>query len=58
MHFTPVIVAPIRAHICSTQNNGLISCLTLSGVTSESKLLSPKNAIQPDYYVGSIAEFM
>ena len=40
------------------QNNGLLSCLTLSGVTTETKLLSPDNAIKPDYYVGSIAEFM
>ena len=38
-------------------NNGLLSCLTLSGVTTEAKLLSPENAIKPDYYVGSIAEF-
>merc|ERR1711990_1269541 len=40
------------------QNNGLLSCLTLSGVTTETKLLSPENAIQPDYYVGSIAQFL
>ena len=40
------------------QNNGLLSCLTLSGVTTEAKLLSDENQIKPDYYVGSIAEFM
>jgi 4-nitrophenyl phosphatase/phosphoglycolate phosphatase len=40
------------------QNNGLLSCLTLSGVTTESKLLSQENAIKPDYYVDSIADFM
>jgi len=40
------------------QNNGLLSCLTLSGVTTEEKLLSEGNKIKPDYYVGSIAEFM
>lgn len=39
------------------QSNGLISCLTLSGVTSESKLLSADNPIKPDYYVDSIAQF-
>ena len=38
------------------QNNGLLSCLTLSGVTTEEKLLSPENQVKPDYYVGSIAE--
>ena len=40
------------------QNNGLRSCLTLSGVTTEAKLLSEANEIKPDFYVGSIAEFM
>lgn len=40
------------------QNNGLQSCLTLSGVTTETKLLSEENKIKPDFYVGSIAEFM
>jgi len=40
------------------QNNGLLSCLTLSGVTTETKLLSAENAIKPDYYVDSIAQFM
>ena len=39
------------------QNNGLLSCLTLSGVTTEGKLLSAENAIKPDYYVDSIAQF-
>ena len=38
-------------------SNGLLSCLTLSGVTTEEKALSPENQIKPDYYVGSIAEF-
>ena len=40
------------------QNNGLLSCLTLSGVTTEAKLLSKENTVKPDFYVGSIAEFM
>lgn len=40
------------------QNNGLLSCLTLSGVTTEAKLLSEENKVKPDFYVGSIAEFM
>ena len=40
------------------QNNGLKSCLTLSGVTTETKLLSAENEIKPDYYVDSIAQFM
>lgn len=40
------------------QNNGLLSCLTLSGVTTEAKLLSEENEIKPDYYVDSIADFM
>jgi len=40
------------------QNNGLLSCLTLSGVTTEPKLLSEENTIKPDYYVDSIADFM
>ena len=31
--------------------------LTLSGVTTEAKLLSEENQIKPDFYVGSIAEF-
>ncbi|EOD14003.1 phosphoglycolate phosphatase [Emiliania huxleyi CCMP1516] len=40
------------------QNNGLLSCLTLSGVTTEEKLLSPENEIKPDFYVDSIADFL
>jgi len=39
------------------QNNGLLSCLTLSGVTTETKLVSTENTIKPDYYVDSIAQF-
>lgn len=39
------------------QNNGLLSCLTLSGVTTQTKLLSEENKIKPDYYVDSIADF-
>ena len=39
-------------------NNGLKSCLTLSGVTTEAKLLSKDNEIKPDFYVDSIAQFM
>jgi 4-nitrophenyl phosphatase/phosphoglycolate phosphatase len=30
--------------------NGLRSVLVLSGVTSETKLLSPENIITPDFY--------
>ncbi len=40
------------------QNNGLLSCLTLSGVTTQDKLLSKENEIKPDFYVDSIAQFM
>mmetsp|Transcript_47060 Transcript_47060/g.77882 ORF Transcript_47060/g.77882 Transcript_47060/m.77882 type:complete len:356 (+) Transcript_47060:26-1093(+) len=40
------------------QNNGLRSCLTLSGVTTEDKLLSEANQIKPDFYVDSIAQFI
>lgn len=39
-------------------DNGLLSCLTLSGVTTEATLLSESNAILPDYYVDSIVDFM
>ena len=38
-------------------SNGLQTCLTLSGVTSEAKLLSPENKVVPDTYVSSIAKF-
>jgi len=38
--------------------NGLKTCLTLSGVTSEAKLLSPENEIKPDFYVDSIADYL
>jgi len=38
-------------------NNGLQTCLTLSGVTTEDLLLSPTNKIIPDVYVSSIADF-
>lgn len=37
--------------------NGLQTCLTLSGVTSEERLLSPNNSIYPDVYVDTIASF-
>lgn len=40
------------------KDNGLSSVLTLSGVTTEKKLLSPSNPIHPDYYVDSIADFL
>jgi len=39
-------------------DNGLQTCLTLSGVTSEEKLLSESNDIIPDVYVDSIADFL
>mmetsp|Transcript_18649 Transcript_18649/g.53068 ORF Transcript_18649/g.53068 Transcript_18649/m.53068 type:complete len:106 (+) Transcript_18649:422-739(+) len=38
-------------------DNGLKSLLVLSGVTSEEKLLSPENAITPDYYADDINAF-
>jgi phosphoglycolate/pyridoxal phosphate phosphatase family enzyme len=38
-------------------DNGLQTVLTLSGVTSEEKLLSAENKIRPDQYVSSIADF-
>jgi phosphoglycolate/pyridoxal phosphate phosphatase family enzyme len=38
-------------------DNGLQTILTLSGVTTESKLLSDSNKIRPEYYVDSIADF-
>jgi len=39
------------------RDNGLQTCLTLSGVTSEELLLSPENHIHPDSYVSTIADF-
>jgi len=39
------------------QNNGLRTCLTLSGVTTEERLLGPENNIVPDCYCDSIADF-
>eukprot|EP00816_Leptocylindrus_hargravesii_P012194 CAMPEP_0196802858 /NCGR_PEP_ID=MMETSP1362-20130617/2392_1 /TAXON_ID=163516 /ORGANISM="Leptocylindrus danicus, Strain CCMP1856" /LENGTH=339 /DNA_ID=CAMNT_0042174261 /DNA_START=97 /DNA_END=1116 /DNA_ORIENTATION=- len=39
------------------QNNGLQSVLVLSGVTSEEKLLSDENTINPDFYCDSIVDF-
>lgn len=38
-------------------DNGIEAVLTLSGVTTEEKLLSPNNKIQPTFYVNSIADF-
>ena len=38
-------------------DNGLQTVLTLSGVTTESKLLSDANKIRPEYYVDSIVDF-
>lgn len=40
------------------KDNGLSSVLTLTGVTTKDKLLSPENSIHPDFYVDSIADFM
>jgi ribonucleotide monophosphatase NagD (HAD superfamily) len=39
------------------QDNGLKTILTLSGVTTEAKLLGPENKIHPNAYVDSIADF-
>lgn len=38
-------------------DNGLKSCLVLSGVTTEEKLLSDANEITPNFYCDSIADF-
>lgn len=38
-------------------DNGLMSLLVLSGVTTEEKLLSPGNSITPDYYSDDINAF-
>jgi len=38
-------------------DNGLRTCLVLSGVTTEEKLLSKENEITPDYYADSIVDF-
>jgi phosphoglycolate/pyridoxal phosphate phosphatase family enzyme len=38
-------------------DNGLQSLLVLSGVTSETKLLSPENSIMPDFYAKTINDF-
>ncbi|EKX41131.1 hypothetical protein GUITHDRAFT_158244 [Guillardia theta CCMP2712] len=38
-------------------SNGCVSCLTLSGVTTEEKYLSANNKIKANYYVDSIADF-
>ncbi|KAJ8903839.1 hypothetical protein NDN08_000372 [Rhodosorus marinus] len=40
------------------KNNGLASLLVLSGVTTEEKLMSPENKIQPDFYTETIAKFL
>lgn len=40
------------------KDNGLSSVLTLTGVTTESKMRNPSNTIHPDYYVDSIADFL
>lgn len=40
------------------RDNGLRTVLTLSGVTSKEKLLSPLNDIHPDYYIDSIVDLM
>mmetsp|Transcript_35451 Transcript_35451/g.79445 ORF Transcript_35451/g.79445 Transcript_35451/m.79445 type:complete len:348 (+) Transcript_35451:103-1146(+) len=39
------------------KNNGMKSCLVLSGVTTEQKLLGPGNRIVPDFYCDSIVDF-
>jgi phosphoglycolate/pyridoxal phosphate phosphatase family enzyme len=39
------------------RDNGLQTCLTLSGVTTEKKLLSDENTICPNVYVNSINDF-
>ena len=39
-------------------NGGLTTCLVLSGVTPEEKLLSPDNSIHPDCYMSSLPELL
>eukprot|EP00747_Dinoflagellata_sp_TGD_P078935 gnl/TRDRNA2_/TRDRNA2_160293_c2_seq1.p1 gnl/TRDRNA2_/TRDRNA2_160293_c2~~gnl/TRDRNA2_/TRDRNA2_160293_c2_seq1.p1 ORF type:complete len:161 (-),score=20.58 gnl/TRDRNA2_/TRDRNA2_160293_c2_seq1:84-566(-) len=39
------------------RDNGLQTCLTLSGVTTEEALLSAENLIRPETYVDTIADF-
>ncbi len=39
------------------RDNGLSSVLALSGVTTMDKLRDPKNSIQPDFIVDTIADF-
>ena len=38
-------------------DNGLKSCLVLSGVTTEEKLLSKENQVTPNYYCDDITAF-
>lgn len=40
------------------KDNGLSSILTLSGVTTESKLFDPSNTIHPDFYVDTVADLL
>mmetsp|Transcript_36643 Transcript_36643/g.105448 ORF Transcript_36643/g.105448 Transcript_36643/m.105448 type:complete len:297 (-) Transcript_36643:107-997(-) len=39
-------------------NNGLRTCLTLSGVTTEELLFSKENQIIPDFYANTVADFL
>ena len=40
------------------KNGGLTTLLVLSGVTTEEELLSPTNAIHPDYYTARLPELL
>jgi len=40
------------------KDNGITTCLTLSGVTTIDKLMDPSNAIIPDFFVDSIADYL
>ena len=40
------------------KDNGIKTCLTLSGVTDMNTLFSPSNLIIPDHYVTSIADYL
>jgi len=40
------------------RDNGLKTCLVLSGVTSEEKLMSDANLVEPDFYCDSINDFI
>ena len=40
------------------KNGGQTTLLVLSGVTTEEELLSPSNAVHPDYYTSQLADLL